>query len=69
MYDDQKLEEVAERLDISLGTLLYNVVKYLVEDPRLVNSHVRIALRGATDGEIQEALEAIIDDTEREELE
>lgn len=62
MGEPTTIEEFAERYSMDVGAVILAVIKYLVSDPRDINSAVRNVLLTATDDEIVEALETIADD-------
>jgi len=62
MGEPTTIEEFAERYSMDVGAVMLAVIKYLVADPRDINSAVRNVLNTATDDEIVEALETIADD-------
>lgn len=62
MTEPTTINEFAERYNMDVGVVMLGVIKYLVADPRDINSAVRNVLNTATDDEIIEALETIADD-------
>lgn len=52
----------AEEYDLRVGDVMLLVLKYLVDDPTLIDPSLRRVLSTATDDEIEEALETIADD-------
>ena len=52
----------AEEYDLRVGNVILLVLKYLVDDPTLIDPSLRRVLSTATDDEIEEALETIADD-------
>lgn len=62
MGEPTTIEEFAERYSMDVGAVMLAVIKYLVADPRDINSAVRTVLLTASDDEIVEALETIADD-------
>lgn len=52
----------AEEYDLRVGDVMLLVLKYLVDNPTLIDPSLRRVLSTATDDEIEEALETIADD-------
>lgn len=61
---EQTINEWAKENDLELGEAIYAIVRYIVEDPLMISSAVRLKLIGASEQELIEAMEAIGDDLE-----
>ena len=59
---DNNINEFADEFGLDMGKLVFAIVKYVVDDPRLIPATVRTALLTATDQEIDEALDTMRDD-------
>jgi hypothetical protein len=56
------INEFAEDHRADVGAVMLAVIKYLVEDPRDISAATRQALLGASDEDVEDALETIDDD-------
>lgn len=59
---DNDINDFADEFGLDMGKLLFAIVKYITDDPRVIPAAVRHAMLTATDQEIDEALDAMRDD-------
>lgn len=59
---ETNIEQLADAQGLTVGTVLFLIVKYLVDDPHKIHPFIEEALTTATDQEIEEALETITED-------
>lgn len=61
----QILEDYAEERDITIGEAMYRVIRYLCDNPSIVNRRLLAALKDVDQDELEEALEALRKDEDR----
>lgn len=62
MYQTETINSWAEDNSLELGDALLIILKYLVDDPRIIGANMRRALHEATEQEIIDAMETAADD-------
>lgn len=62
MDEPTTIEEFADKYSLTVGTVMYKVIAYMMSDATDVSAAVKRILLTATNDEITEALETIADD-------
>lgn len=64
MVGEQSIEDWAAFYGLDVGTALYLIVKYMMDDPTVVHPMVKKTLTQASHQEVIDAMETIGDDLE-----